>query len=109
MDWEEVFHGFDFEDDTSCHHEVEAVATVEVEAFVAKGDGELALEVEAAECELMREAVLVGGFQKAGSEVAVNLDASADDGLRNPIPSLFLCFSLFHFRVVGAPNPEVAS
>jgi hypothetical protein len=103
VDGEQMVHGFDFEDDEAFHHEVEAVAALEGEAFVAQRDGNLSLDAETAQAELTREAALVRRLQKPGSEVAVNLDASADDDVRKPLPPPFLRSSLFHFRVFGAP------
>lgn len=98
VDGEEAVHGFELEDHTALHEEVEAVTAVEGETFVAERDGELTLDVRAAEGELMREAVLVRGFEQPRPEVAVDLDASADDGFRNPIPPPFLPSSLFNLR-----------
>lgn len=109
VDGEEAVHGFELEDDMAVDDEVETVAAVEGEAFVGEGERNLTLDVKFAQGELMREAVLVGRFEKSRPQVAVDLDAGADDGLRNPLPPPFLRFSLFHFRVVGATSPEVAS
>lgn len=109
MDREQSFDSFDFDDHAVLHHDVEAVAAVEGEAFVVKGDGELTLEAEFTQRELMRQAVLVRGLEKPRPEVAVDFDASTDDELRNPIPPPFLRSSVFHFPVVGAPGCEVAS
>jgi hypothetical protein len=109
VDRQEVFHCLDFQDHGVLHHEVEAVCAVEGKALVTNRDRKLTLDAKSAQDELMREAVLVRRLQKPRPEVAVNFDASADDGFRKPFPPPFLRSSLFHFRVIGTACWEVAS
>ena len=105
---EKMLDGLDLEDQLVLHHEVEAVAAIEIDALVSHRDRNLTSCAKSTQGQLLRQAVLVSRLQQAGAEVAVYLDARADDLPRELILSPCLRSSLFHIPVLGNSRPEVA-
>ncbi len=80
MNGQDALDTFDLHDDGFVHHEVEAVRTVKLLALVLERKHSLAFESKPAQCQLVRKAFLVRGFEEARSEVSVHLDARPNNG-----------------------------
>ena len=106
---EQPLYRLDFDDQAAFHHEVKAIAAVEVKAFAPQRNRDLTLNAKSTQAQLVRQAVLVGRLQQPGTDVTVDFDAGGDDLPSKFILYLFLCSSLFHICVFGGSRPEVAS
>jgi hypothetical protein len=102
VDRENVFDGFQLDDQISLNQEVDAVAAFDTEALVVHGKELLPFERKATQRELVCEALFIGRFEEPGSNDAMNFDARCND-LRRTIlkPSVLRSF-LFH----PAPSDE---
>jgi hypothetical protein len=80
VDGNDLVDGLQLNGDGVFDNEVEAVATLDVLAFVDDRKFHLAAVGQAAECELMRETGFIRGFEKAGAEGVVDLNGGTDDG-----------------------------
>lgn len=79
MNGQQLRGGFHFDNDASLDHEVEPIAARDAQALVNEGQAALMLEAYTAERELVREAQAICGFEQTGSQLAMDLDACADD------------------------------
>jgi hypothetical protein len=80
MDASQRVDSFHFHDNAIFDEQVEAIADSESQALVDDRQFNLPSEGDAADAKLMREAVLVGGFQKAWTERFVDFEAGVEDG-----------------------------
>ena len=69
VDWEDLFHCFQFNDHVVIDKDVDPVADLDFHAVINDRLGALTLDVVAALGEFMSEACLVGAFQKARTEL----------------------------------------
>src|SRR5437870_2856578 len=97
----------DVDDDLLFDQEVEPIAAVERHALVRDGQRHLATKGNASKLQLMRQAELIGRLEQARSQMAVNLDAGTDDGVRTIREPFSLSVFLCHPRCSVRPNEEL--
>src|SRR6266516_3582189 len=94
MDWKKRFDDFDFHDEIATYKQIDPIAAIEQEIFVTNRQRQLHLKRNARVRELTSQALPVGRFEQARSEVAMNLDCASNHLLRQLIK--------FHLRVLRA-------
>ena len=85
VDGSEGINALDLDDHPSFDQEVDAVAAVELDAVVDNRKRDLALNAQAGFGEFVAQTHLIGGFEQARAESAVNSDRAADDLPRDGI------------------------
>jgi len=100
MDGQDAVDRLDLNHQLAVDKEIQAKCGFQLHALVDNGQLDLALEDNPSLKQFMAEAVFVDAFQKAGAELSVHLDRTADDALgqRNVVhlllPCLFICASV---------------
>ncbi|MGB7600223.1 MAG: hypothetical protein WBM24_07960 [Candidatus Sulfotelmatobacter sp.] len=79
MDWNDLLHGLQFDDDLIIDDQIYLVSTIELQAFVRNGEVDLAFKGQSAKVQFMAEALFVGRFKQPGSGLAVDLDGRPND------------------------------
>ncbi|MFO0787743.1 MAG: hypothetical protein U0573_15505 [Phycisphaerales bacterium] len=79
MDGQDFIYGFELYNDYFLHEHVDAVAAIDLFSFVQNGKLDLTPEWNSPLGEFVREASLVGTFQQARTEYAMDFNGRADD------------------------------
>ena len=109
MDWQQALDRLDFYDELLHHDEVHPVATSERDSLVTDGQGSLSPKAQTDLPKLIRQALLVCGFEQPRPELPMYLDAGADHEPRAIPkffrPSTFLC----HSRISATSTAQLRS
>ena len=81
MNWADFLNGLKFHYNFLLYEEVDPVSTFKFYPLVDHGDGFLSFECHTAQCEFARQTFLLGRFEEAGPQLAVNLDCGSNDSL----------------------------
>ncbi len=65
MNRDKALNRFDFEDDGVFHQEVDAIAAIQLHAFICDGHLNLPLKRKSAPAELIAETFLISGFEQS--------------------------------------------
>jgi hypothetical protein len=81
VDGKQVVDTFEFKDDLVFHQDIDAVPTVQSQAFVIHGERILQQEGDFVQFQFVGETLFVSRFQEPGAECAMDLDGTADDAV----------------------------
>ena len=82
---EECAYGFEFNHQRILHKQIDSISIGDLKVLVGDGKEKLPDRRVAAKFEFVLETRLIGAFQQSRSEIAMDLDRSADDFLRQII------------------------
>jgi hypothetical protein len=109
MDRQKVIDGLELQHELLFDNDVESVTAIEHDPLVDHRQRPLPRKAQACERQLVAQAFFIGGLQEPRTEVAVDLDARAEDPLRQIPQSPALPVSLIHPRVYSRLSTEVQS
>jgi hypothetical protein len=117
MDGQDSFNALYLNDDLFIHDQVQAVATIQLDAFVFHGQVDLTPKTDPAQVKFVTQALFVRRFQESRAEVTMNFNGCTDDGTSASVlfalvfsvsePALSevegcLCGEKVHFRFLAA-------
>src|SRR5215216_5062878 len=94
-----MFDRLDFDEQGLLDDEVSSVSAVKLQALVDQANRALSFKRQSPKHELMAQALFVGRFEQAWTQMAVYLDAGSDDGSGKFVRPRLLGCSLLHSSV----------
>ena len=79
MNGQYVIYGFQFQNDLISYNEINLVSTIEFQSLVRDGKLNLSPKFYPSQVQFVAQAFLVGRFQEARTQMAVNLDGGTYD------------------------------
>ena len=99
VDWQDVLDRFQFKQDGACNDDIGKVGLVELDVFVNQRERDFPFEFQTGVFQFPTEAMLIGGLEQTGTELAVYLDGEVDDAIGQGRGG----FLRIHAGVIGRP------